>query len=228
MSVQERKLSSLLHPRAAMRELHDAARPRLLWHQEIVTCLLATWLCQGLTMDAWAHTNETTLDPVITPWHGHFYGGFGAVAAWICWQIAHHHDEGHRGLSAVPVGYGVTLVGIGIFFMAGVGDQIWHAVFGIERDLEAFLSPTHLMLVIGMALLMSTSFRNMWTDRRPQDTSFMGLLPAIWSIALTTLLISLISEYLVIFPSDLPTISQDGFVSGFPGAAPGVALALFR
>jgi hypothetical protein len=210
----------LLVLRDAPRQAKDPTRPRMLWRQDLITCVLATWLIEGLTMDAWAHTNQTKLETVVTPWHALFYGGFIATATWICLQIRNNIKAGRAGIGAVPIGYGVALVGMGCFFLSGVGDQIWHAVFGIERSLEAFLSPTHLLLVVGMALLVSAPFRAMWSDPRPRNTSFLALLPAVWSLALTTLLLSLFGDYVVIFASDLPTISQEAFAAHFPGNAP--------
>lgn len=213
--------------RDAPRQARDPNRPRMLWRQELITCLLATWLIEGLAMDAWAHTNQTKLETVVTPWHALFYGGFIATTTWICLQIRNNIRAGRAGMGAVPIGYGVALVGMGCFFLSGVGDQIWHAVFGIERSLEAFLSPTHLLLVIGMALLVSAPFRAMYSDPRPRDTSFVALLPAVWSLALTVLLLSLFGDYVVIFASDLPTISQQAFAAHFPGSAPPALLDVF-
>jgi hypothetical protein len=217
----------VLHPRAAAREAQQPGRPRMSWREELVTCVLATWLIEGLTMDAWAHTNQTKLETVVTPWHALFYGGFFVTASWILWRIWCNVKQGRSGLAAIPIGYGVALIGMGLFFLSGVGDQIWHAVFGIERDLEAFLSPSHLLLVVGMALLVSAPFRAMSSDPRPRDTSFVSLLPAVWSLGLTVLLLSLISDYIIIFASDLPTISDEGFVAQFPGNAPAPLLDVF-
>ena len=69
--LTETLAGALLHPRAAAREARQPNRPRMLWHQDLVTCVLAMWLIQGLTMDAWAHTNQTRLETVVTPWHAH-------------------------------------------------------------------------------------------------------------------------------------------------------------
>ncbi len=225
--LAETLADAVLHPRTAARAARDPTRPRMLWHQDLVTCVLATWLIQGLTMDAWAHTNQTTLESVITPWHALFYGGFAVTAAWILWQIRRNIEHGYSGLAAVPVGYGVALIGMALFFLSGVGDQIWHGLFGIERDLEAFLSPTHLLLVVGMALLVSAPFRAMSSDPRPRKTSFLSLLPAVWSLGLTVLLLSLFGDYVIIFASDLPTISQEAFAAQFPGDAPAPLLGVF-
>jgi hypothetical protein len=220
-------LRAMLHPRAALQEARTTPRPRMLWSEEMITCVMATWLIQGLTMDSWAHTNQTRLETVITPWHGLFYGGFLLTAGWVVWRLLANVRAGHAGLAAIPHGYGVALIGMGLFFLSGVGDQIWHATFGIERDLEAFLSPTHLVLVIAMVLLVSTPFRSMWSDPRPRPTTFLAVLPAVWSIALVVLLLTDFGSYVVIFASDLPTISKEGFAAAFPGTAPQPLLDVF-
>jgi hypothetical protein len=222
-----RLTDTLLQLRQAARYPQDPSRPRMSWRQDLVTCMLATWLIQGLTMDAWAHTNQNTLESVLTPWHALFYGGFAVTAAWIGWRISRNFEAGRSWVAAIPVGYGVALIGMGLFFLSGVGDQIWHAKFGIERDLEAFLSPPHTVLVIGMALLVTAPFRSMWSDPRPRPTSFLSLLPAVWSLALMVLLLALFGNYVFIFASDLPTISRAAFAEGFPGVAPQPLLDVF-
>ncbi|MEZ4662017.1 MAG: hypothetical protein R2911_31085 [Caldilineaceae bacterium] len=40
-----------------------------------------------------------------------------------------------------------------------MGDLIWHELFGIEQDFEALISPTHLMLGAGLALIVSGPLR---------------------------------------------------------------------
>jgi hypothetical protein len=37
-----------------------------------------------------------------------------------------------RAGEAVPVGYGLGLVGVGVFLASAVGDGIWHTLFGVE------------------------------------------------------------------------------------------------
>jgi hypothetical protein len=211
-------LRSLLHPAAAKRRLIDAAdRPHMTWHQDAITCLLATWLIMGLYMDGWAHSNQTTLDSIATPWHALFYGSFMALSGWMLWHLRFHHDAGHRGLAAIPVGYGGGIAGLAIFTVGGIGDQIWHLSLGIERDLKAFISPTHLMLIIGMLLMLSSPFRSQWAQRGPRAPSFARILPALWSITLTMMLTAITYNYAFAYASNLPQISQKGFVTGFPG-----------
>lgn len=47
--------------------------------------------------------------------------------------------------------------------------MIWHILFGIEEDVEALFSPTHLLLAIGVWLIVSGPFRAAW--QRADDTS---------------------------------------------------------
>jgi hypothetical protein len=63
---------------------------------------------------------------------------------------------------ALPPGYGLSLLGAGIFAVSGVGDLIWHLLFGIEVRMEALLSPTHLGLILGVGLLVSGLWRAAW------------------------------------------------------------------
>lgn len=229
MTDHDVTFGSLLHPSAATRSLLvDRARPRMTWHQDVVTCLLGSWLLVGLYQDSWAHANQNALDSVLTPWHGVFYCSFGALAVWIAWHLRYHHDQGHIALAAIPDGYAGGLLGLGIFAVGAVGDQIWHAVFGIERDLKAFLSPTHLMLVIGMLLVVSSPLRSGWSDETsPDEPSFRRLLPAFWSLTLTSMLTMLIYQYLSTFPSDMVVINNKAFAEHFPGSAPGPLLGVF-
>ena len=45
-----------------------------------------------------------------------------------------------------PAGYGLGMVGVVGFAAGGGGDMVWHMIFGVEVDLEALLSPSHLLL----------------------------------------------------------------------------------
>lgn len=59
----------------------------------------------------------------------------------------------------MPVGYELSLVGVGLFFLGGIGDMLWHILFGIEVNVEALLSPTHLLLAVGGALMVTGPVR---------------------------------------------------------------------
>lgn len=166
-------------------------RERLSWRQELVTMALGTWLMVGLFVDGWAHANLTELETFFTPWHALFYSGFGATVAWIGWCVMRAQERGRRGLAAVPLGYGLALVGGVAFAAGGAGDLVWHEVWGIEQGIEALFSPTHLLLFAGIALILSAPLRAAWTaDPADAAPGYRAFLPVLLSASLTTLLVS--------------------------------------
>lgn len=57
-------------------------------------------------------------------------------------------------------GYELAFLGTPLFALGGVGDLAWHQLFGIERGIEALLSPTHLLLITSMIMIVSAPFRS--------------------------------------------------------------------
>ena len=57
-------------------------------------------------------------------------------------------------------------------FVGGVGDMIWHILFGVETDLEALLSPTHLVLALGWVQIVGGPLRAAW--QRPDETPIVA------------------------------------------------------
>jgi hypothetical protein len=164
---------------------------RMSWAEDLVTLVLTAWLIGGLFLDGWAHNTRPQLETFFTPWHAVFYSGFAAIAAWICWSVWRR-----RG---VPAGYGPALAGVAIFLVSGVGDMLWHLTFGIERDIAALLSPTHLGLFTGAFLIVTAPLRSQWADPasgRGHRAGLVRLLPAVGSVALAGSLCAFIFMYL--------------------------------
>lgn len=157
-------------------------RPRASYRTDLVSVLLSTWVLVGLLLDAWAHNNIPELESFFTPWHAVLYSGFAANAAWIAGIVYRHVRAGRRGLAAIPVGYGLGVLGVPMFAAAGVGDLLWHTVFGIEQELKILFSPTHLVLAVSMILIATSPLRSMWSG--VDAPSLRGLLPAVLSVAL--------------------------------------------
>ncbi|EYB66457.1 hypothetical protein DEIPH_ctg139orf0194 [Deinococcus phoenicis] len=113
----------------------------------------------GVHLDAWAH-HRFALESFFTPWHGLLYSGFALLALLLALLLAAAAVRG-GGLrpSAMPGGYGPSLVGAGLFALGGVGDLLWHTLFGIEVSLEALLSPPHLLLALGAGLMVTGPLR---------------------------------------------------------------------
>ena len=162
-----------------------------------MTIAVVTWFMVGTFLDAWAHANLATLETPFTPWHGVLYSGYLATAVWVGWQV--------RRAGAVPVGYGWGLVGLAIFAVGGIGDMLWHTVFGVERGVEAAVSPTHQILLVGMLLFLSIPFRAAWlavpADRRP---SYRAFLPALLSLTFVSTNTALVVVFLTAFFTGAP------------------------
>ncbi len=119
---------------------------------DTVAALCGAWMVSGLFLDGWAHRNNKP-ESFFTPWHGVLYSGFVASAVWMLRVIRSHQQPGKSWRQTMPVGYGLRSIGVAVFGVGAVGDLIWHQVFGIEVDIEALLSPTHLVLLSGGLLM---------------------------------------------------------------------------
>jgi hypothetical protein len=116
-----------------------------------------------------------------------FYTGFLAGVSWLAIMTMRRRPLVSSLRDAIPQGYELAVVGLGLFALGGVGDGIWHSVFGIETGIDALLSPTHLVLLVGMLGGATAPARAAWRDdtgRRP--TGLASFLPALLSITVTT------------------------------------------
>jgi hypothetical protein len=155
-------------------------RRAMSWRGDLLTALLSAWLIAGVFLDAWAHNTRPSLETFFTPWHAVLYSGFLATGGWITWTACRARRRGGS-WAAVPPGYGLAAGGVVVFAVAGFGDMLWHVVFGIERDLAALLSPTHLGLFVGMLLIVTAPLRSAWAWPGPGRGP---LLPAALSLML--------------------------------------------
>lgn len=196
------------------------ARPRASRRTDLITLALATWMNIGGQVDGWAHgAYNLDSEGIFTPWHAMLYSGFVACAAWICWQAVRGRDRDRRGLSAPPAGYGLGVVGVAIFAVGGVGDLTWHAFFGIEQDIAALLSPTHLLLLVGGMLIESIPLRAAWAARDDRDSRTLRtfLLPLL-SLALLVVDASFFLSYFSAFANLAPTTSSAPELHGIGSA----------
>ena len=119
-----------------------------------IMVVVSIWWLGGLFIDGWAHSNIPQLETFFTPWHAVFYSGYLAVAFTLLVQILLNLRQsainaggntpslvrlvreslpGHRWLRAIPIGYELSVLGLVIFGISGIGDLTWHLILGIER-----------------------------------------------------------------------------------------------
>jgi hypothetical protein len=164
------------------------------YRTDLVTAVLGVWFVVGLFLDAWAHNNLAELETFFTPWHGVFYSGFVATAAWICWHVVRGLLAGRRGAAAVPVGYGLAVAALPVFAVAGTLDGVWHTAFGIETSVDILFSPTHVALAGAMTLIVTAPLRSAWGDPASAPT-LRRLFPALVTLAFGTTLVLLFLQY---------------------------------
>jgi hypothetical protein len=162
---------------------------------DAIFVLLSAWLLGGLAIDGWAHTHGKVDTSFFTPWHAIFYSGFMAVALFLFVNQWRNLSRGYPLRRALPAGYELSLVGAAVFAVGGVGDMIWHTLFGIESELaETLLSPTHLLLAIGMFLITSGPLRAAWF--RPERTGgWRSLAPMLFSATLIWCVLSFFTAF---------------------------------
>ena len=107
------------------------AHSRWLDTLSIITSIL---FLLGLFLDGWAHNSIPELETFFTPWHAVLYSGYFSVAILIGITQYRNVAKGYAWSRALPQGYGLSLLGVGIFFIGGAGDMVWHTVFGIEQN----------------------------------------------------------------------------------------------
>ena len=177
--------------------------------------LLSLWLVGGVHLDAWAH-HQFAVETFFTPWHGVLYAGFFAVAASLVANIIYNIYQGKAWREALPAGYRLSLLGVLLFLLGGLGDMLWHLLFGIEVDVEALLSPTHLLLGVGGALIVSGPARAAWR-KGARGQEGWALLPALISLSLLLAVLGFFTAYANPF--------ADAFVARTPPAGGEVRMA---
>lgn len=193
-----------------------------------IMVVVSTWWLGGLFIDGWAHSTLPQLETFFTPWHAVLYSGYLAVAITLLAKSFQQLRQasstadgkvpplatllkgslaGQRFVQAIPPGYALSALGIGIFLLSGIGDMTWHLLFGIERGTEALLSPTHLGLALGAGLTLCGPLRAAW--RRTGDPpSWRQLGPAICSLTFLYSLLTFLTVYAYPLVTPWPIISS--------------------
>lgn len=136
-------------------------------HDEKAIAFFGSWMVIGLFLDGWAHVANKP-ETFFSPWHFILYSGFGAAVAYFVFR--------ERILKRTSNPDRLTTVGLVTFIVGAVGDGAWHEVFGIEVDLEALLSPTHLALMIGGILMLGLAYRSASKPEAHEERATVALI----------------------------------------------------
>jgi len=194
-------------PRLDRTAIGPTGRPRSTSRTDLVTILLGMWVVLGLVAGGNTHVNTPHRETFFTPSHAVLYSGYLSAAGWMGWQVLQQRRRGHQGLAAVPVGYGLGLVGAVLFGLGGLADLAWHALFGIETDIDALLSPSHLVLFVGAALILTTPWRAA-ASAAEEAPGFRAFLPVLVSATATVMFVAFFALYLSPFTAAASTMAR--------------------
>ena len=167
----------------------------------------------GMYLDGWAHNHGRVDESFFTFWHAFFYSGYLLVAIAFFSVAVANRLRGYPLALSIPDGYRLTGVGLLIFAAGGVGDMVWHLLFGIERGVEALFSPTHIMLGLGIGLTVTGPLRAAW-NRKATLGSWRELAAAVASLA--TFMAALTFFMMFFFPVTV-LLGTPGTGSGYFG-----------
>jgi hypothetical protein len=117
---------------------------------------------------------------------------------------------------AVPPGYRLALVGMGLAMVALAGDAVWHTLYGVEQGLARLLSPFHLVLFTGACLLVSSALRAAWSG--PSPARVPGL-RAFWPVLLSTTLVVAMTAFFFQYVSPVVAWRRPG-LAALPAGSP--------
>ncbi len=148
--------------------------------------LIGLCIGAGLYLDGWYHnTFQDAVESFMTPWHGLLYGGVFSAGAVLVITYLRNFRQGYHWRRSLAPAYLAALVGFVAFGASGLVDMAWHNILGFEFDVEALLSPPHLVLAASMLPLLSAPFRAAWSrPRAARPDGWANLWPAVVALLL--------------------------------------------
>ncbi len=148
---------------------------------------LCVWLVGGLFLDGWAHMHGKVDESFFTPWHAVLYSGATAVMVMLFVNQWRNINAGYSLRRALPRGYWLSLMGVGVFLVSGGVDFIWHSLFGLEVSVEMLISPAHLLLALAGFMIVTGPIRAFWNRGETRASGWAALGPVVIN---TTLIVS--------------------------------------
>ena len=158
--------------------------------------LLSCVMIFGLFIDGWAHNHGQVDDTFFTPWHALLYSAYAVAALSLIVFHFINVNKGYHWRRALPAGYMPALAGGIAFAVGGFLDMLWHESFGIERGIDALLSPTHLLLAAAGLLIITGPIRAFWQRDTAHD--WRSLLPLIISFATVAAVLTFFTAFAAI------------------------------
>jgi hypothetical protein len=144
----------------------------------VAAAILVAGVDVGAFIDArWhIHFGFTTND-FLTPTHYVLHGTWLAICALLAGYVALAARAGVPARRALPPGYGWLAIGAAAWGLAGIGDLAWHNAFGLEADVHAVYSPSHLGLNIAEAIMVFGVIRHSLWRRTTAGPSLASEIP---------------------------------------------------
>ncbi len=136
--------------------VYPASSARFDWWMAVLASLVAA----GMFQDGWAHNHGLVDQSFFTPWHAVLYGTMALNGLVLLACGLRNLRRGYRFGSGLPYGYWLSAMGVVLFLAAGGLDLAWHTLFGIEEDINALISPTHLLLALAGVFVLSGPLRS--------------------------------------------------------------------
>lgn len=160
-----------------------------------IMSVLALILMGGVIQDGWAHGHGLVDQSFLTPWHAVLYGTMllngivlGAIAV-------RNVKRGYSAKYALPFGYEISLIGVIAFAAGGAFDLWWHTRYGIESDINALISPSHIWLALAGALVFCGPLISVAARYGARSGGWRITGPAILSAAALLTLIGFFTQY---------------------------------
>ncbi len=171
-----------------------------------------SWFIIGSYLDSWAHNNVPRLETFFTPWHAVLYSGMLATAAVLFITILINHRRGASWSAAIPTGYEISVFGVIMMFCAGIGDATWHTLFGIEKNFDGVLSPTHIALMISTGMIVLGPYRVLSSRKGELSKTDQLILMLAFTLflALITNITQMTTAYTRLWPLTEPASNSDG------------------
>jgi Tol biopolymer transport system component len=157
--------------------------------------LLAVLVMAGVIQDGWAHNHGKVDQSFLTPWHAILYASMALNGIVLGAVAVRNKLQGYAARAALPYGYGLALGGVILFALGGAFDLVWHTVFGIETDINALLSPSHLVLALGAVLVFTGPLRSVARQYGPDRLGWRLLGPVVLALTAIVTMLGFFTSY---------------------------------